>query len=124
MKGETSMKKKSKHAPLRRRHEFRYHKVPVVLDSGHIFNIKHPAYIFLEKGNIFIYVSLTHSKKVGENIVIELKKNPNSKDQSKSYWIVEFKEDTKNRFGRKLPDWKIDKFDDLNILNEYKKSKE
>ena len=109
------MKKKSKHASLRRKHEFRYHDVEYVLESGIKANVRHPAYVFLEKGNVYIYVTITHSDNVKNCLVIELKRNPNHGDNSKSYWVASIKEDSKDHFGKNIQNWKIDPEDDAKI---------
>ena len=87
------MKKKSKKAIIRKKKEFRYHKIPVKSTKGKIHNIRHPVYVFLEKGNIFIYVSITHSDHIDNTIVIQLRNNPNPNDKRESYWVAEIKED-------------------------------
>ena len=43
------------------------------------------------------------------------------KDKRLSFWIVEIKRDTKDRFGRKQKDWKINIEDEKDIREEYKK---
>ena len=48
------MKKKNKNATIRKKKEFRYHKVKVKNKSGKEIDIKHPCYIFLQIGNIYI----------------------------------------------------------------------
>ena len=76
--------------------------------NGKITKVRHPAYIFLEKGNIWLYVTVTHSKSVDELIVVELRKNPDPNDKRKSYWVAEVKEDTKDSFVKRKTDWSID----------------
>ena len=117
------MKKKSKHAKLQRKSEFRFHKIEVATKSNKIKKTWHPAYVFLEKGNIFIYVSITHSDSVNNTLLIKLKKNPNPKDKTDSYYLEEIKEDTEDRFGRKKADWEIDSFDDHQIRKLFKNKK-
>lgn len=84
------MKKKSKNAHLKRKKEFRLRKINVGNKK-----IKHPAYVFLEMGNVYIFVNLTHSKEIKNKIVLKLKKNPNPKDNADSYYVEENHEDTK-----------------------------
>ena len=115
------MKKKKKHAIARAIKEFRYHTIIVVMENGKIKKIRHPTFVFIEKGNIYIYVPITHSSKVMNLITVELRKNPNPKDSRKSYRIKEFRSDTKDRFGRKQKDWSINCEDEKDIRNEYKK---
>ena len=74
------MKKKSKRAYLKRKKEFRYHNVEKINRVGKKIKIMHPAYVFLKKGNLFIYVSITHSNSIKGQIVIQLRKNPNPKN--------------------------------------------
>ena len=115
------MKSKSKNQVVRKRKEFRYHNIVIVNDNGTITNIKHPSYVFLKKGNIYIYISITHSDNVKNSIVIKLRKNPNPHDARDSYRISEIKEDTKDRFGKRLKKWVMDIEDDQDIREEYKK---
>ena len=115
------MKRKSKRQITKKKNEFRYHNVIVINQFGKETKIRHPTYIFLEKGNIYIYVSITHSNDIENHMVIKLRKNPNPKDKCLSFWIVEIKRDTKDRFGRKQKDWKINIEDEKDIREEYKK---
>ena len=109
------MKQKSKKQVSKKRSEFRHHKVELINSKGKKINRLHPAYVLLEKGNIYIYVSLTHASKVNGLLVIKLKKNPNPKDKNDSYVVVDVSEDTKDRFGKRHKDWKIYDEDDLKI---------
>lgn len=115
------MKKKNKHAQLKRRKEFKFHNVELVSHQGKEKNLRHPPYVFLEKGNIYIYVTITHSNNVPDNIVIKLRKNPNPADQREAYRVVEIKSDTKDNFGRREIGWKMDDQDDDDIRSEYEK---
>ena len=115
------MKKRSRHAQLKRAHEFRYHNVDAKNKFGKRINIKHPAYVFLKKGNVYIYVTITHSSKVEDHVVIKLRKNPNPLDKKDAYYVVDVKQDTKDRFGRRHDDWRIDPEDDLDIQKLFKK---
>lgn len=110
------MKKKSKNAHLKRKKEFRLRKINVGNKK-----IKHPAYVFLEMGNVYIFVNLTHSKEIKNKIVLKLKKNPNPKDNADSYYVEEIHEDTKDKFGKRLLDWEMDPNDDEIIRKLYKK---
>lgn len=112
---ETFMKKKNKNATIRKKKEFRYHKVKAKNKSGKEIDIKHPCYIFLQIGNIYIYVLLTHSSSINGLILVELRENPNSLDLRKSYWIQEIKADLKSTFTKVLKKWKINKDDDADI---------
>ena len=117
------MKKKNKNAIIRKKKEFRYHKVKVKNKSGKEIDIKHPCYIFLQIGNIYIYVSLTHSSSINGLILIELRENPNSLDLRKSYWIQEIKADLKSTFTKVLKKWKINKDDDADIRKLFDKKR-
>lgn len=114
------MKRKSRKASLKRKHEFRYHNVESKNKRGRRVNIKHPAYIFLEKGNLYIYVIITHSNIVENYLVVRLRRNPNFKDKTLSYYVADVKEDTKDRFGKRHDDWEIDPLDDKDIRKLYK----
>ena len=116
------MKKKSRKARLKRKKEFRFHKVKVT-GKNKITEERHPAYVFLEKGNIYIYVSLTHSESIDNVLLVKLRKNPNPKDNRDSYWVVEIREDTKDRFGRRINGLKMDENDDKDIRETYDKNK-
>ena len=115
------MKTKSKHAQLKRKKEFRYKVILVKVEGKKIVKIRHPAYIFLEKGNKYIYVSITHSKKVKDKMVIKLIKNPNPNDKRNAYYVVEVRQDTKDKFGKRLNQWLLDENDDEEIRKLYEK---
>lgn len=115
------MKKKSKHARLKRKNEFRFHRVEVKNKKGTTTIIMHPSYVFLEKGNVYIYVTITHSNHVQGLLVVKLRKNPNPLDKNDSYRVVEIREDRKNRFGRRILGWSMDNLDKEDIFEEYKK---
>lgn len=115
------MKRKSKRQNVKKKKEFRFHQVETINSQGKMIKIWHPSYIFLEKGNVYIYVSITHSNAVEEFVVIELRENPNPKDKRNSFWIAKIKEDTKDRFGKRRKGWKINELDDQDIRNKYKK---
>ena len=76
------MKSKSKKATIKKKKEFRFHKENVVNKNGKQKKLLHPAYVFLEKGNLYIYVSITHSSEIGGLKVIKLSKNPKKSDKS------------------------------------------
>lgn len=115
------MKRKAKDQIARRRKEFRYHNIYIVNENRTVARIRHPSYVFLEKGNIYIYISITHSDNIKNSIVIKLRKNPNPEDKRDSYWVAEIKEDTKDRFSKRLKKWVMDCEDDNDIREEYKK---
>ena len=120
---ETFMKKKNKNAIIRKKKEFRYHKVKVKNKNDVEIDIRHPCYIFLQIGNIYIYVQLTHSTIINGVILIELRENPDPMDSKKSYWIQEIKADLKSTFTKVLKKWKINKDDDANIRNLFDKKR-
>ena len=115
------MKQKSNKQVIKKKSEFRFRKIETINKRGRKRMIRHPTYIFYEKGNLYIYVPLTHSSKVTNRVVIRLRINPNPRDPQLSYRVKEVSEDTKDRFGRRRKGWKMDKQDDLDIREEYKK---
>ena len=114
-------KQKSKNATKKKTRQFRYHKVYVLRKSGKRKPIWHPAYIFIIRGNVYRYVTITHSKTITGEEVIELRVNPNPKDRRKSYRVVGYHEDTKDRFGQIHKDWRINEQDDTDIRNDKKR---
>ena len=117
------MKKKNKNAIIRKKKEFRYHKVKVKNKNDVEIDIRHPCYIFLQIGNIYIYVQLTHSSIINGLILIELRENPDPMDSKKSYWIQEIKSDLKSTFTKVQKRWKINKDDDVDIRSLYYKKR-
>ena len=97
---------------LKRRKEFRYHPTNCKGKDGKTIVINHPTYIFLEEGNLYVFVTITHSNNVNDSIVIKLRKNPNPKDQRDSYWVAEIRKDNIKNFGKKHNSWNIDELDD------------
>ena len=118
------MKKKSKNARLKRKNEFRTHKVEIITKKGRIKKIDHPVYVFLEKGNIYIYVSITHSSKVEDYIVVKLGRNPNPHDPSNAYVVLDVRCDTKSSFGGIRRGWSINEIDEKMIRNLFEGQKE
>lgn len=115
------MKKKSKNAKPQKVKDFRFHNVEFINKKGSKTTLRHPTFVFLKKGNIYIYVSLTHSKSVPNVMLIKLRKNPNPKDKSDSYFVDKIKEDVRDKFGKRLANWRIDPLDDDLIREKYKK---
>ena len=115
------MKKRSKKQIAKRKKEFRFHKVSAINRKGINYESWHPAYVFIEKGNIYIYVTITHSANVKDKIVIKLRRNPNKNDNRDSYYVAEVREDTKDKFGKRHANLKIDEQDDFDIKKLYKK---
>lgn len=115
------MKSKSKKQQLRRKKEFRFHNIEIINQKGITVNSKHPTYVFLQKGNLYIAFPITHSDKIGDLKIVELSTNPNPMDSRKSYIVIEVIEDTKDRFGKKKKNWSISPEDDAILRNEYKK---
>ena len=114
------MKKRNKKAQLRRKKEFRFKTIKVVKNGRKKKIQKHPAYVFLQKGNIFIYVLITHSGSVDNYTVIKLRKNPNPNDDEDSFYVAEVKEEKKDSFGKIVKKWKMDEQDDYDIRDLYK----
>ena len=114
------MKRKSKHSYPKKKKEFRFKNIEVK-NNDEVIKIRHPAYIIIQRGNVYIYVTLTHSSSLEDKLVIELRKNPNPSDSKKSYYIAEIKEDLLNKFGKKLENWHADELDDKDIRQLYKK---
>ena len=116
------MKKRSKKAFYRKTKEFRFHNIAIINKKGKKKNIRHPAYIFLKKGNLYIFVSLTHSKSVNKHIVIKLRKNPNPQDNNDAFYVAEIKADTKDTFG-KIQNWIMCPADDEEIRKLFDKKR-
>lgn len=108
---------------MKKKKEIRYHSVKTIDKKGRKKSIPHPAYVFLEKDDIYIYVTITHSNHVDGMMVIKLKKNPNPKDDSDSYFVASIMQDTKDSFGKKRNGWLVDDSDDLLIRELYLKTK-
>ena len=106
------MKKKSKKARLKRKKEFRFHVVEVITRKGRKKNVRHPAYVFLEKGNLYIYVIVTHQKRVRDYMVIKLEKNPNPEDTTNAYVVMDVQKDLKSSFSERYSKWSITDKDD------------
>ena len=117
------MKTKDKHAILKRLKEFRFHNVNIIDKKGIKKKRRHPAYVFVEKGNVYIYVIITHSSYVEEKIVVKLRRNPNPNDNSDAYYIAEVKSDTKDSFGHRNKGWKLDESDDIDIRKLFENKK-
>ena len=117
-----SMKSKSKNAHPTKKKEFRYHNIKIS-KNGKVILLRHPAYIFLAKGNVYVYVSITHSKKVNDYLVIKLRKNPNPNDNTSSFYIAEIFQDTKDKFGSRQHNWEINEMDDREIRKLYLETK-
>ena len=114
---------KAKNNNTRIKNEIRYHSVKVKTRNGKIILINHPAYVFLEKENIYIYVTITHSKKIKNYLIVKLSKNPNPNDVKDSFWVAEIREDNKDNFGKRHNNWKIEEDDIKAIFDFYKKHK-
>ena len=85
---------------LKKKSEIRLHNVELKNRNNQLINIMHPAYIFLENNQVFIYVTLTHSDKVRELLTIRLKRNPNPNDRKDAYWVAEIRSDKKENFTK------------------------
>ena len=113
------MKKKNRHSVLRRLKEFRFHKVKD--KSKKKWLKRHPTYIFLQQGNVYFYVALTHASTIDGYLLIKLRENPNPSDSRESYYIAEIKYDTKDNFSANKADWKINELDDVEIRKLFTK---
>ncbi len=67
------MKKHAKHK-YHKKKEFRFIPTNYVNKGGRIIKISHPAYIFLQKGEVYVYVTITHSNSVDNLTLFKLKK--------------------------------------------------
>ena len=81
------MKKHAKHK-YHKKKEFRFIPTNYVNKGGRIIKISHPAYIFLQKGEVYVYVTITHSRSVDNLTLFKLEKNPNPNDKRDAYWIA------------------------------------
>ena len=108
-----------KNLKTRRKNEIRYHSVEVKTRNGEAISINHPAYIFMEQGDIYIYVTITHSNKVNDCLVVKLTKNPNPNDKTMSFWVAEIRKDNKKNFGKRHNNWAISEEDRKVILEFY-----
>ena len=108
---------------MRKKKEFRFHKTETIKNGKKKRKGWHPAYIFLEKGNIYIYVTITHSKKVDGLILVKMKQNPNPKDKRESYFVAKIRMDTKDNFSRRHEDWLMLEEDDMRIRELFKDTK-
>ena len=97
---------------IKRKNEFRYHQFFNVTKNR---KIRHPTYIWRQRGNIYDFHSITHSFMVDGKMFIELRENPNPKDKRKSFYNPKSESDLKSSFGRKLKKWKINELDSNDI---------
>ena len=109
------MKRKSKNQIIKKKKEFRFHRIVIITGDNKKIKIWHPAYVFLEKGNIFIYVTLTHSNKIYNLALIKLTQNPNPHDNRQSFFVAEIRMDTKEKFTKRQMGWKMNDLDDKTI---------
>ena len=103
---------------FKRKNEFRYHAVIIRSSNGKRKKIRHPSYIWRQRGNMYDYHTITHSKQIDGIELKELRSNPNPKDKRKSYYDVNSKTDTKSSFGRKRKGWKLHPLDQSDIHNK------
>lgn len=107
----------NKKSIIKKKQEFRYHPEIYISRNGRIIYIVHPAFIILEENGNYIYVTITHSKKVKGKVVLKLNSNPNPKDNKEAYWVMEIRCDKKERFGKKRKKWELAINDINTILN-------
>lgn len=79
------MKRKSKKQIIKKKNEFRYHNVVIINEFGKEIKIRHPSYVFLEKGNVYIYVSITHSENIENYIIYRIKRESKSERQKQIF---------------------------------------
>ena len=115
------MKTDDKNKKFKRKREFRFHSVVPNTKKGKNAIKEHPTFVFLQNGDIYIYVQLTHSKRIKGKVLIKLKKNPNPLDIRDSYYIEEICKDKMTNFGRNRKNWKIAKSDETRIRALVKK---
>lgn len=98
MKKKISIKTRTKS-----RNEIRFH-------SDHVFGktkkIRHPKYIWQERGNVYDYHSITHSQEVNGVKYKKLRKNPKPGDNRDAYYNPNSESDLKSNFGKRLK-WKL-----------------
>ena len=112
------MKKKTSSLTYSKRmNEFRYHEL-TVNKNGKKKKIKHPSYIWQERGNLYDYHSITHSKEIDGVKLKKLRCNPNPSDKRDSYYDIDSKSDIKSSFGRKRKKWRLDILDKKDIHNK------
>ena len=87
-------------AKPKRKNEFRYHDLLIKTKTGKKKKIKHPSYVWQERGNVYDYHSITHSSDIEGVELIKLRKNPNPSDKRDSYYDSKSKSDIKSSFGR------------------------
>ena len=105
----------------KRKSEFRYHKIIIHYKNGKKKSIRHPTYIWQERGIIYDYHSITHSSSIEGISLKELRTNPNPRDKRKSYYDAQSKSDHKASFGRKRKGWKLHPLDEEEIQKSHKK---
>ena len=106
---------------LKKKSEFRFHSVTAKTTKGKKTIKEHPTFIFLQNGDIYIYVQLTHSKRIKGKVLIKLKKNPNPLDIRDSYYIEEICKDKMDNFGKIRRSWRMDQKDEETIRKLIKK---
>ena len=105
------MKRKSR-VRSKRRNEIRFHKT---LIGKRNIKMRHPAYIWRERGNVYDYHGITHSKNVDGKDFVPLRENPNPKDKRKAFYNPNSESDIKSSFGRKEKKWKLNPLDVIDI---------
>lgn len=108
------MKKKSS-IRIKRRNEIRFHADRVKNKKK---KIRHPKYIWRERGNVYDYHSITHSQFVDGVEYKKLRKNPKPGDNRDAYYNPNSESDIKSSFGRKEKGWKLHPKDIEDIHNK------
>lgn len=96
------------------------------IEGGKIKKAKHPKLIVDETSADYGFMGLTESPKRGHHKNIELSKNPQKGNTSKSYIRTELRYDNKNNFSEILKNYNLSKQDKEAILKfiERRKKKE
>ena len=88
---------------FKRRNEIRFHKDKI---KNRKKTIRHPKYIWQQRGELYDYHDLTHSEYVDGIKYKKLRKNPNPKDNKDAFYSPFSRSDVKSNFGRKEK-WKL-----------------
>ena len=86
------------------------------IEGGKIKKAKHPKLIVDETSADYGFMGLTESPKRGHHKNIELSKNPQKGNTSKSYIRTELRYDNKNNFSEILKNYNLSKQDKEAIL--------
>lgn len=114
MKGNTFIMKKRISLRPKRKNEIRYR-------SDYVKSLKkkvrHPKYIWRERGNVYDYHSMSHSQNVDGVEYKKLRKNPRPGDKEDAFYNPNSESDIKSNFGKAL-NWKLHPDDIKDIHNK------